>query len=192
MAFASPDADLKPGTAPSWKPAPSIEEAGGEYGLTAPVGGTTGGPPALIDKQISPRASPIKQRKTALNRGNRESACVTFACPRPLPGGLMRSYFVCALMIGLLAVSGCGSGRGTPDARDGAGDGNGDGSAGADRADVSSDKGGTGGSAGSGGSAGTGGTGGSVGGSGGNDGGAGNDGGNPDAPAPSCSDNIKN
>src|SRR5580765_4363438 len=46
--FASGNADLKPATSTGGRPASSIDDAGGEYGLTAPVGGTPGGPPLLM------------------------------------------------------------------------------------------------------------------------------------------------
>jgi hypothetical protein len=122
----------------------------------------------------------------------------------------MRSYLVCALVIGLFAASGCGDNRGSPDARDGSGDGdaNGDGNASVDRADMRTDTSGTGGIGGSvggkggggaGGSAGTGGTGGaggSAGTGGGNDAaagtGGGNDAGGTDGGAPTCNDGIMN
>ena len=115
----------------------------------------------------------------------------------------MRAYLLCSLLIVSVAAMGCGDGKPSTDARDGAGDGKGDGSVSGDRADVGADKpanGGNGGStyAGTGGNAGTGtgGTGGNAGtgGASGNDGGAGAgaDGGGNDGAAPTCNDGIKN
>jgi hypothetical protein len=122
----------------------------------------------------------------------------------------MRLYLRSSLVIVLLAAAGCGDGKPSTDARDGASDGKNDGSM-SDRADVGGDKPATGGNGGSstgsggatGGSAGTGtggdagtGTGGSAGtgtgGGAGNDGGAGADGGGNDGATATCNDGIKN
>src|SRR4029079_13395241 len=123
----------------------------------------------------------------------------------------MRLYLRSSLVIVLLAAAGCGDGKPSTDARDGASDGKGDGSM-SDRADVSGDKPatggnggsatgtggapaagtGTGGDAGTGGNAGTGGTAGT--GTAGADGGVdtGTDGGGNDGAAATCNDGIKN